>query len=59
MIFLKMVIIELLLNLLMVIMLKCFRKRGVIGFLLLFGGFMVVMIWMLINFMGVVFFRLY
>lgn len=59
MIFLKMVIMELLLNLLMVIMLKCFRKWGVIGFLLLFGGFMVVMIWMLINFMGVVFFRLY
>lgn len=59
MIFLKMVIMESSSNSLMVIMLKCLRKRGVTGFLPPPGGPMAAMIWMSINFMGVVSFRSY
>lgn len=59
MIFLKMVIMESSSNSLMVIMLKCLRKRGVTGFLPPPGGPMAAMTWMSINFMGVVSFRSY
>ena len=59
MILLKMVIMESSSNSLMVIMLKCLRKRGVTGFLPPPGGPMAAIIWMSINFMGVVSLRSY
>lgn len=59
MIFLKIVIMESSSNSLMVIILKCLRKRGVTGFLPPPGGPMAAMTWMSINFMAVVSFRSY